>query len=132
MICFECRNFGEKSKNMNQIIDDRDERMWGMLCHLSALAGFVVPFGNLIGPLVVYSMKKDEYAFVADQGKESLNFQISVLVYLIISGIAVLFVIGIFFLMVIGLFTLILTVVASVRANDGEFYRYPLCIRFIK
>lgn len=132
MICFECRNFGEKSKNMNQIIDDRDERMWGMLCHLSALAGFVIPFGNLIGPLIVYSMKKDEYAFVADQGKESLNFQISVLVYLIISGIAVLFVIGIFFLMVIGLFTLILTVVASVRANDGEFYRYPLCIRFIK
>ncbi|MBL7971655.1 MAG: DUF4870 domain-containing protein [Prolixibacteraceae bacterium] len=117
---------------MNQIIDDRDERMWGMLCHLSALAGFVIPFGNLIGPLIVYSMKKDEYAFVADQGKESLNFQISVLVYLIISGIAVLFVIGIFFLMVIGLFTLILTVVASVRANDGEFYRYPLCIRFIK
>jgi uncharacterized Tic20 family protein len=117
---------------MNQIIDDRDERMWGMLCHLSALAGFVIPFGNLIGPLVVYSMKKDEYAFVADQGKESLNFQISVLVYLIISGIAVLLVIGIFFLMVIGLFTLILTVVASVRANDGEFYRYPLCIRFIK
>lgn len=132
MICFECRNFGEKSKNMNQIIDDRDERMWGMLCHLSALAGFVIPFGNLIGPLIVYSMKKDEYAFVADQGKESLNFQISVLVYLVISGIAVLFVIGIFFLMVIGLFTLILTVVASVRANDGEFYRYPLCIRFIK
>lgn len=117
---------------MNQIIDDRDERMWGMLCHLSALAGFVIPFGNLIGPLVVYSMKKDEYAFVADQGKESLNFQISVLVYLIISGIAVLLVIGIFFLMVIGLFTLILTVVASVRANDGEFFRYPLCIRFIK
>jgi hypothetical protein len=117
---------------MQRVIDDKDERMWGMFCHLSALSGFMIPFGNIIGPLIVYSMKKDEYAFVADQGKESLNFQISVLIYLIISGILVLAVIGILMLIAVGLFSLILTVTAAVRANDGEFYRYPLCIRFIK
>jgi hypothetical protein len=117
---------------MYRIVDDKDERMWGMFCHLSALSGFIIPFGNIIGPLIIYSMKKEEYAFVADQGKESLNFQISMLIYLIISGIAVLLVIGIFMLVVLGLVSLILTVVASVRANDGEHYRYPLCIRFIK
>jgi uncharacterized Tic20 family protein len=117
---------------MYKIIDDKDERMWGMFCHLSALSGFVIPFGNIIGPLIIYSMKKDEYAFVADQGKESLNFQISVLTYLMISGIAVLFIVGIFMLIAVGLLSLILTVVASVRANDGEHYRYPFCIRFIK
>ncbi len=117
---------------MYKIIDDKDERMWGMFCHLSALSGFVIPFGNIIGPLIIYSMKKDEYAFVADQGKESLNFQISVLIYLMISGIAVLLIVGIFMLITVGLLSLILTVVASVRANDGEYYRYPLCIRFIK
>jgi uncharacterized Tic20 family protein len=117
---------------MNKIIDDKDERMWGMFCHLSALSGFIIPFGNIIGPLIVYSIKKDEYSFVADQGKESLNFQISMLVYLIISGVAVLLIVGIFLLMIVGLMTLILTVVASVRANDGEYYRYPLCIHFIK
>lgn len=117
---------------MQKNIDDRDERMWGMFCHLSALSGFIIPFGNIIGPLIIYSLKKDEYAFVADQGKESLNFQISVLVYFAISCIAVLLIVGIFLLMIVGLATLILTVLASVRANDGEYYRYPFCIHFIK
>ncbi len=116
---------------MYKIIDDKDERMWGMFCHLSALSGFIIPFGNIIGPLIIYSMKKDEYAFVADQGKESLNFQISVMIYMIVSGILVLVAIGILMLFAVGLFSLILTVVAAVRANDGEYYRYPLCIRFI-
>lgn len=117
---------------MNKIVEDKDERMWGMICHLSALAGFVIPFGNIIGPLIVYSMKKDEYSFVADQGKESLNFQISVLIYLLISLVTIVLLVGIMFLIIIPLISLILTVVASVRANDGEYYRYPLCIRFIK
>lgn len=117
---------------MYRIVDDRDERMWGMLCHLSALSGFIIPFGNIIGPLIVYSMKKDEYSFVADQGKESLNFQISVLVYLAISLVTIVLLIGIMFLLLIPLISLILTVLAAVRANDGEYYRYPFCIRFIK
>lgn len=117
---------------MYKVIDDKDERMWGMLCHLSALAGFVIPFGNIIGPLVVYSMKKDEYAFVADQGKESLNFQISVMLYLFIGFITLIFLVGIAFLIFIPIGSLILTVVAALRANDGEWFRYPLSIRFIK
>ena len=117
---------------MYKIVDDRDERMWGMLCHLSALSGFIIPFGNIIGPLIVYSMKKDEYSFVADQGKESLNFQISVLIYLAISLVTIVLLIGIMFLLLIPLISLILTVLAAVRANDGEYYRYPMCIRFIK
>ena len=117
---------------MERIVENKDERTWGMFCHLSALLGYVIPFGNIIGPLIVYSMKKDEYPFVADQGKESLNFQISVLVYLFISLILVFIALGILFLILVPLIALILTVVASVRANDGEYYRYPLCIRFIK
>ena len=117
---------------MYHTIDNKDERMWGMFCHLSALAGFMIPFGNIIGPLVVYSLKKDEYGFVADQGKESLNFQISVLIYLAIGVVTILILVGIAFLLLIPLISLILTVLAAVRANDGEYYRYPFCIRFIK
>ena len=117
---------------MYKIIDNKDERMWGMFCHLSALAGFVIPFGNIIGPLVIYSLKKDEYTFVADQGKESLNFQISVLIYLLIGLVTIVLLVGIAVLILIPFISLILTVLASVRANDGEYYRYPLCIRFIK
>ena len=117
---------------MYKIIDNKDERMWGMFCHLSALAGFIIPFGNIIGPLVIYSLKKDEYTFVADQGKESLNFQISVMVYLLIGLVTIVLLVGIAVLILIPFISLILTVLASVRANDGEYYRYPLCIRFIK
>ena len=117
---------------MERIIDDKDERMWGMFCHLSALAGLVFPFGNFIGPLIVYSMKKDEYEFVADQGKESLNFQVSIIIYAVISAIFLIVLIGILLLIAVGLFAIIMTVIAAVRANDGEYFRYPLCIRLIK
>lgn len=117
---------------MERIVDDKDERMWGMFCHLSGLAGFLIPFGNIIGPLIVYSLKKDEYPFVKDQGRESLNFQISSTIYILISVVAVLFIIGIFFLLIVPLVVLILTVIASVKANEGEYYRYPFTIEFIK
>jgi hypothetical protein len=117
---------------MNRIDNDKDERMWGMFCHLSALSGFVIPFGNVIGPLIIYSLKKDEYPFVADQGKESINFQISILIYLMISALLLLLLVGFLFLMIVPLFAFILTIVAAVRANDGEKYRYPLCIHFIQ
>src|SRR6476469_8907749 len=60
---------------------DRNERMWGMFCHLAALAGYIgIPFGNVIGPLVIWLIKKEDYPFVDDQGKESLNFQITILI----------------------------------------------------
>jgi len=105
--------------------------MWGMFCHLFALGGFIIPFGNIIGPLIAWLIKKDEFPFVDDQGKESLNFQISISLYLIISGILVIIVIGFFLLAAVGIFSLIMIIIASIKANDGEKFRYPLCIRFI-
>jgi uncharacterized Tic20 family protein len=108
-----------------------DERNWGMFCHLAALAGFIIPLGNIIGPLVVWLMKRDEYPFVNDQGKESLNFQISILIYIAISAILILMVIGVFLMIAIGVFSLIMIILASVRANEGTPFRYPLTIRFI-
>jgi len=102
-----------------------------MLCHLSALAGFFVPLGNVWGPLVVWLIKKEESAEVDAHGKESLNFQISTTLYLLVGAILMLVLIG--FVLVVGLavFWLVFVIVASVRANSGEYYRYPLTIRFI-
>jgi uncharacterized protein len=111
---------------------NRDENMWAMLCHLTALAGFVFPFGNIIGPLVIWMMKKDQYALVDDQGKEALNFQISMTIYYVIAGILMLVLIGIVLLVILGLFSLIMTIIAMLKANNGERYRYPLAIRLIK
>ena len=111
----------------------QDEKMWAMLCHLSALIACIgIPFGNIIGPLVVWLIKKDQMPFVDDQGKEALNFQISVIIYAIVSAILIVVVIGIFLLIAVGIFWLVMIVVAGVKANGGQAYRYPLCIRLLK
>jgi uncharacterized Tic20 family protein len=113
-------------------MDENQEKTWGMFCHLAALAGFIIPFGNIIGPLIIWLLKKDESPYVDQQGKESLNFQISVMIYLIISAILIIVVIGVFLMIGIGIATLILIIVAAIKANNREEFEYPLTIRFIK
>lgn len=113
-------------------MEESQERTWGMICHLSALAGFIIPFGNIIGPLIVWLIKKDESPFVDDQGKESLNFQISITIYCIIAAILILIIIGIFLLIGLGILALVLIIIAAVKANSGEKFRYPLTIRLIR
>ena len=103
-----------------------------MLCHLSALAGFFIPLGNLLGPLVVWLVKKNEIPSVDAHGKESLNFQISILIYAIVSGILVLVLIGFVLLIAVGIFSLVCIIIASIKASNGEPYRYPLTIRFLQ
>jgi len=112
-------------------MDETQERTWGMVSHLSALAGFIVPFGHIIGPLVIWLIKKDESPFVDDQGKESINFQISMTIYAIVAALLVLVVIGIFLLIGILILDMVLVIVAAVKANNGEEFRYPLNIKFI-
>lgn len=112
-------------------MDKKQERTWGMLCHLSALAVFIFPLGNVFGPLIVWLIKKDESSFVDDQGKESLNFQISFTIYCIIAAILTIVFIGIIILIALGIAFLILVIMAAVKANEGEEFRYPLTIRLI-
>lgn len=109
----------------------KDERTFGMLCHLSALAGFLVPFGNIIAPLVIWLVKKQEMPFVDDQGKESLNFQITVAIAGIICGILSFVGIGILLLVALGVYWLVMTIIATIKVNDGVRYRYPFAIRII-
>lgn len=111
---------------------DAEQRQWAMFAHLAALAGFIVPFGNLIGPLVIWQIKKDEMPFVDDQGKESLNFQITVALAAVVCVILFVILIGMLLLPLVGLTALILTVIGALKANEGEAYRYPFVIRLIK
>ncbi len=118
---------------------NKDARMWGMICHLAGLGGLIpiVPIiGSVIGPLVVWQIKKDEFGFVDEQGKEAVNFQISMLLYLLVSAILWIplsfFCIGAVIPVAISIVDLIFLLIAAVKANDGEHYRYPLTIRFIK
>lgn len=113
-------------------MDETQEKSWGMFCHLAALSGYIIPFGNVIGPLIIWLIKKDESPYVDKQGKESLNFQISVTLYCIIAAILIIVVIGIFLLIAIGIGTLVLIIVGAIKANNREEFAYPLTIRFIK
>ena len=114
--------------------NNKDEKMWAMFCHLASLAGYVipVPIANVIGPLLVWSIQKDDYPLVRDQGRESINFQISMTIYYIIAALLMFVIIGFLILPALMLFQFICVVIASIKSSEGEAYRYPMCIRFIK
>lgn len=111
----------------------QDERTWGMLAHLSAFAGLLLPpIGIVIGPLVVWLVKRDESAFVADQGKEALNFNISVLIAGAVCGLLVWILIGILLAVALFVFWLAMTLIAGIKASEGVRYRYPFALRLVK
>ena len=124
---------------MTQTITQPEENTWGMICHLAALGMYVFPaFGNILGTLIAWMIFKDRSAFADDQGKESLNFQLSLTLYSAV-GIAFCFMtLGIGLLVVapllgiMALLQIIFIIVAALEANKGVIYRYPATIRFIK
>jgi uncharacterized protein len=133
---------------------DQNVRTWSMLCHLSALAGLLFSLGAVIGPLLVWQIKKNDLPEIDPHGKESVNFQLTILIINIIVGIIIAGILGVGFgfgrmwgspftvfgggfgligiLGIINLIAWILAVVAGIKANNGEFYKYPFTIRFIK
>ncbi len=110
----------------------RKEQVWAMLCHLGTLSGFFIPFGNVLAPLIIWVVLKDESPLVADQGKEALNFQISVFIYALAASLLILIVIGIPLLIAVVIFDVVVTIIASVKAGEGHFYRYSFNLRLIK
>jgi uncharacterized protein len=118
--------------------DERQAHMWNMWCHLSALAGLAVPFGNIIGPLVVWQMKKNEFPSVDEHGRNALNFQISVSI-VVLCGIALAFALSFvcvgFLLIPVVILAhfagLVLSAIAGIKANDGKAYRYPWSLHLV-
>jgi uncharacterized Tic20 family protein len=111
----------------------KEEQNWGMLCHLTGLALLLgVPFGHILGPLIVWLIRRNHYPFVDEQGKESLNFQISMTIYAILSALLMLVAVGFVLIAVIVIADVVLAIVASVKVSNGKPYRYPLTIRFLK
>ena len=103
-----------------------------MLAHATALVGFLVPVaGHLVGPLIVWLSKRHDSVEIDAHGKESMNFQISMLIWYCVAGILCLVLIGIPILILLHLLNIIFVIVASIRASEGKLYRYPLTIRFI-
>ena len=124
-----------------------EQRQWAMFAHLSALVGGLLTsvvggWGTFAGPLIVWLIKKDTMPFVDDQGKEALNFNITVaIIALLMAGLFGLFTVitlGLGLIIVVPLVAafvlvwLILTILAAIRANEGRSYRYPFTLRLIK
>ncbi|MCJ7730547.1 MAG: DUF4870 domain-containing protein [Sedimentisphaerales bacterium] len=112
---------------------NKDACTWAMFCHIAGMGWLVVPaIGGVIGPLIIWQIKKDLHSFVNQQGKEALNFQISMLIYGVIAGLLCFACIGWFLLPLVAIADIVLAIIAAVKATNGETYRYPLTIRFIK
>ena len=110
-----------------------DIRTWCVLCHAAALLGLFFHFlGHLLGPLIVWLVKRGDSPEVDAHGKESLNFQISMLIYDAIAAILCIVLIGIPILIALWILNTVLVIIASIQASEGKFYRYPLTIRLIK
>ena len=108
-------------------------RTWCILCHASALLGLFFHFlGPIFGPLIVWILKRSEAAEIDAHGKESLNFQLSMLIYDAIALILCFILIGIPILILLWILNTVFVIVASIKASEGQLYRYPLTIRFIK
>ena len=127
-------------------IDDEltaESRNWGVFAHLSTFSGMIgIPFGNILGPLVIWLIKRNEDPFVERHAREATNFNISLTLYglaLFVTGLVLLVVvIGLAFLLMAVLYAivfipvwLILTIIAAVAASKGDEYTYPLTIRLI-
>jgi uncharacterized protein len=106
------------------------ERLWGMLAHLLSFVAAYIALG-FVAPLVVLLVFGPRSAYVRAQAVESLNFNLSWLLYAIVAGILVIIGIGLLILLALGIAYVVLVVIASIRANNGQLYRYPLTIRFI-
>ena len=107
-------------------------RQWAMLCHFAAFFGLVFPFGSLLGPLIVWQAKKEMDPLVDDQGKEALNFQITVAIAWVVCMVLGFVVIGFLLMVVVVIAALVLTIIGGIKANKGIAYRYPLTWRVIK
>jgi uncharacterized protein len=120
-------------------VTESEARTWNMLCHLSALSGYVIPFGNVIGPLLVWQIKKNEIPSVEEHGKAALNFQLTILIAMFTALFAAfalwIVCIGVLFIPVIiaiAVCGIVFAIIAGIKANNGEPYRYPWRLTLIK
>lgn len=109
-----------------------EERPWVLGSHIGTLLGYAIAFGSFLVPLFIWLSKKEDSEVIAMHAKASLNFQLSMLLYTFIAGLGILFLIGIPFLIIIPIVNLICVILATIEADKGRLYKYPLSINFVK
>ena len=122
---------------MNQkpviVEDDKQIRNWAMACHLISLIAFIgVPLGNILGPLILWLLKRNEHHLIDENGKESLNFQITMSLCAIVAVALMFILVGFLLIAAVIITDVILVIMASVKVSNGESYKYPFVVRLIK
>jgi uncharacterized Tic20 family protein len=111
---------------------DEQTRLWAMILHLSLLAGFVVPMAGLVAPILIWQLKKTDLPGIDVHGKNALNWIISALIYAVVCVILIFVIVGIPLLIALALVSIIFPVIAAIKANNGEVWKYPMTITIIK
>lgn len=120
------------------VTQSNDERLWALAGHLSAFSFFITGIGCIVGPLIVWLIKRDTMPFAADQAKEALNFNITMAIAFVVLIIFTVFTLGIGILLaypigaVLFVGWVVLTIIAAIKANEGVAYRYPFTLRLVK
>lgn len=112
-------------------MNELSEKQWILISHVGTLIGYAVPFGHIIVPLVIYSMKK-ESLMVREHSRRSLNFQLSITLYVFIAFALMLVFIGFFLIAAVAILQLVCVIIATIKADKDEPYHYPLTIEFVK
>ena len=113
-----------------------EERNWAMACHLAAFSGYLgIPFGHILGPLIVWIMKRDTSAFINEHGKEAMNYNISITIYFTVCFLVGITIIGLLVAIpaaiALGIADIVFRIIAAMKASNGERYSYPMTIRFL-
>lgn len=110
---------------------DKETRQWAMILHLSQFAGYMIPFAGFLAPILIWQLKKDELPGIDDHGREVVNWIISEVIYGFAFAVLCLIFIGIPLLMALGIVGVVFPIIGAVKAADGQFWRYPGCIRLL-
>jgi uncharacterized Tic20 family protein len=111
---------------------EQQTRRWAFFLHLSVLAGFVVPLAGLVVPIMIWQLKKEELPAIDVHGKNALNWILSQILYAVVCVLLAFAVVGIPLLIALGAVGIVFPIIAAIKANNGEIWKYPLAIPFLK
>ena len=122
---------------MNEANFDQNARMWGMICHLSLFAGYVVPCAGIAAPIVIWMMKKEDSELIDYHGRECLNLWLTSVIFSLLMVVISIATMGIGAVVAVPLIILwslamfIFTIIAAIKAFDGKAYRIPMILRML-
>lgn len=121
-----------KHLSMENDSNEREIRQWSMFLHLSVLTTYIVPLAGLVAPIVIWQMKKNDSPKLDMHGKIVVNWVLSMILYMIVSVVLSFVIIGLPMLLALVVLNIVFPIIGGIKANNGETWRYPLSIRFIK